>query len=174
MESGGAPPAKHAEATGQWNPVFVVSIATCNLQPATPLVDMTTALVTGATGFIGYHVARLLTRKGLQVRALVRNSSDIRPLADLDIELVCGDLRDHGAVRNAVRGSDQVYHVAADYRLWVPDPESMYETNVQGTINVMEAALAQRRPEGRLYEHGRCISHVEGRYADERTVRGTS
>lgn len=97
--------------------------------------------VTGATGFVGFHVARLLLEKGAHVRALVRDGSDAAPLAALGAELVKGDLRDAGSLRNAVKGCCEVYHVAADYRLWVPDPRTMYEINVQGTKNVMEAAL---------------------------------
>jgi dihydroflavonol-4-reductase len=102
---------------------------------------MAGAVVTGATGFIGYHVAKALREKGGAVRALVRNGSDTAVLAPLDIEVVTGDVRDYQAVTRALKGCDQVYHAAADYRLWVPDPETMYAINVQGTINVMQAAL---------------------------------
>ncbi len=99
------------------------------------------ALVTGATGFVGFHVAKTLREKGVEVRALVREGSDISDLARLDVELVTGDVRDYESVRSALKGCVQLYHVAADYRLWVPDPRTMYDTNVQGTVNVMEAAL---------------------------------
>ena len=102
---------------------------------------MARALVTGATGFIGYHVAKTLRKKGFDVRALVRKDSDTSFLAALDVEPVPGDLRDYSAVLRATRGCDQVYHAGADYRLWVPDPETMYAINVQGTVNVMQAAL---------------------------------
>jgi len=102
---------------------------------------MARALVTGATGFIGCHVAKALREKGLAVRALVRNSSDTAFLAALDVEPATGDIRDYGAVLKAMKGCDQVYHVAADYRLWVPDPETMYAINVQGTVNVMQGAM---------------------------------
>ncbi|MBP6942055.1 MAG: NAD-dependent epimerase/dehydratase family protein [Syntrophorhabdaceae bacterium] len=102
---------------------------------------MARALVTGATGFIGYHVAKALREKGFSVRALVRNGSDTAFLASLDVELAIGDVRDYGAVLKAIKGCDQVYHVAADYRLWVPDPETMYAINVQGTVNVMQGAM---------------------------------
>ncbi len=98
-------------------------------------------LVTGATGFIGYHVARLLSRKGLRVAALVREGSDASALRAMDVEPLAGDVRDYDSVRGALRGCEQVYHLAADYRLWVPDPETMYEINVEGTRNVMRAAL---------------------------------
>ncbi len=98
-------------------------------------------LVTGATGFIGFHVARFLREKGHQVRALVRQGTDDSSVASLGAETFVGDVRDFGAVVKALEGCEQAYHIAADYRLWVPDPESMYETNVKGTKNVMEAAL---------------------------------
>jgi dihydroflavonol-4-reductase len=99
------------------------------------------ALVTGATGFVGFHVAKTLQEKGVEVRAFTRAGSDTSYLAQLDVELCEGDIRDFDSVRKALEGCAQLYHVAADYRLWVPDPETMYETNVQGTANVMRAAL---------------------------------
>ena len=99
------------------------------------------ALVTGATGFIGFHVARLLLGKGLQVRAVARSGSDSRALATLGAEVVSGDVRDYDSLFSALRDCDLLYHLAADYRLWVPDPATMYEVNVRGTRNVMEAAL---------------------------------
>lgn len=102
---------------------------------------MERALVTGAAGFIGYHVAKALRKKGYDVRALVRKGSDDAFLAALDAEPVRGDIRDYGAVLKAMKGCDQVYHVAADYRLWVPDPDTMYAINVQGTVNIMQAAM---------------------------------
>ena len=98
-------------------------------------------LVTGATGFIGFHVANLLLKKGCHVIALIREASDASALKALGIELVRGDVRDLGSVRKALKGCQQLYHLAADYRLWVPDPETMYDINVHGTRNVMQAAL---------------------------------
>ncbi|OGW42187.1 MAG: NAD-dependent dehydratase [Nitrospirae bacterium GWD2_57_9] len=98
-------------------------------------------LVTGATGFIGFHVARHLQRNGFEVRALVRNAVDAAFLEDLGLEPVAGDIREINSLYSAMRGCRQVYHLAADYRLWVPDPAAMYEINVQGTRNVMHAAL---------------------------------
>jgi dihydroflavonol-4-reductase len=98
-------------------------------------------LVTGATGFIGFHVARFLTEKGIEVRALVRGQSDATALKALDIEPVNGDIRDFESVCRALDGCRHLYHIAADYRLWVPDPETMYAINVEGTRNCMEAAL---------------------------------
>ncbi len=98
------------------------------------------ALVTGAAGFIGYHVAQVLLDKGCEVRALVRTGSDTHDLARTGIEIVRGDIRSSDDVRRAVAGCGYVFHVAADYRLWVPDPEVMYACNVAGTRTVMQAA----------------------------------
>lgn len=102
------------------------------------------ALVTGATGFIGYHVAKMLREKGVAVRALVRQGSDASSLKFLGIEPVVGDVLDLDSVRKALDGCRQCYHLAADYRIWVKDPKVMYGINVQGTKNVMEAALEKR------------------------------
>jgi dihydroflavonol-4-reductase len=100
-------------------------------------------LVTGATGFVGANVARLLLERGADVRVLVRACSDRRNVDGLDVEVVEGDLRDAEAVRRAVRGCRRVFHVAADYRFWARDPRELYESNVGGTVNVMEACLAE-------------------------------
>jgi dihydroflavonol-4-reductase len=100
------------------------------------------AFLTGATGFVGHHVARLLKARGLPVRALVRGESLAGGLEKMGIEPCEGDLRDAESVSRAMEGCSHVFHVAADYRLWVPDPRSMYETNVSGTVNVMQAAWA--------------------------------
>jgi dihydroflavonol-4-reductase len=97
--------------------------------------------LTGATGFIGFHLAEHLIRQGDHVIALVRKGSDTSRLAALGVQLAFGDVRDYDSVFHALKGCREVYHVAADYRLWVPDPATMYEINVQGTKNVMEAAL---------------------------------
>lgn len=100
------------------------------------------ALVTGANGFVGCHVVRALLAHGTQVRALVRPNADRRALESLNCELVFGDVRDPDAVERAVRGCEYVYHVAADYRLWVIDEAPMYAANVEGTRNVIGAARA--------------------------------
>jgi len=98
-----------------------------------------TALVTGATGFIGSAVARRLLARGEAVRVLARAGGDRRNLAGLDIEIVEGDLRDPAAREKAVRGIDSLYHVAADYRLWVPNPAEMFATNVEATTELLRA-----------------------------------
>ena len=98
------------------------------------------ALVTGATGFVGAALARALGGAGWQVRALVRAGSDRRNLRTLELETVVGDLTDAASIERAVAGCDAVFHAAADYRLWVPDPEAMYRANVEGTRTVIEAA----------------------------------
>ena len=97
-------------------------------------------LVTGASGFIGGHVARLLVERGERVRILVRPSSDLRGIADLALERVLGDLRDPASLDRALAGCELVYHVAADYRLWARDPQELYRSNVDGTRNLLEAA----------------------------------
>jgi dihydroflavonol-4-reductase len=97
--------------------------------------------VTGATGFIGASLVRELLREGYSVRALVRPGSDRRNLAGLDLELWEGDLRDRGSLERGLAGCDTLFHAAADYRLWTRRPADMYETNVDGTRNILEAAL---------------------------------
>ncbi len=101
---------------------------------------MNLTLVTGATGFLGGHVVRLLLARGEPVRVFVRKQSPLKNLEGLDAELFYGDLTDRQSVRQAMRGCSRVYHVAADYRLWAPDPRILYRTNVQGTRNILEAA----------------------------------
>ena len=101
-------------------------------------------LVTGANGFLGAAVARALLADGQRVRAFVRRGSDRRNLAALDVEIAEGDLNDRASLDAAVRGCAAVFHVAADYRLWVADPAPMYKVNVDGSVSVLEAAAAAR------------------------------
>ncbi len=97
---------------------------------------MKPTLVTGATGFVGWHVARLLIEQGKRVRALVRKNA----VPELDVEVIEGDLRDPASLERAVQGCPDIFHVAADYRLWAPDPDEMYRSNVDGTVNLLKAA----------------------------------
>jgi dihydroflavonol-4-reductase len=94
-------------------------------------------LVTGVTGFVGWHVAIKLLDRGRRVRALARDPGKLR---ELDVEPAQGDLRDRASLERAVRGCGVVYHVAADYRLWAKNPAELYESNVEGTRNVLDAA----------------------------------
>ncbi len=99
-----------------------------------------TTLVTGATGFLGSHVARQLVARGDTVRVLVRASSSNRAISDLSLEYVTGDLRDAASLERAMNGVQRVFHVAADYRLWARHSKDIYESNVGGTKNVLAAA----------------------------------
>ncbi|MGA9416724.1 MAG: NAD-dependent epimerase/dehydratase family protein, partial [Terriglobales bacterium] len=101
------------------------------------------AFVTGATGFLGSHVARVLAEQGAGLRLLVRPTSDLRNLEGLSADRVVGDLRDPASLGKALAGCDVVFHVAADYRLWVRDPGEMYRSNVEGTSSLLEAARKQ-------------------------------
>jgi dihydroflavonol-4-reductase len=104
------------------------------------------ALVTGGTGFVGSHVARLLTERGVSVRALARSNSRKDNLKDLDprlLEIVSGDLNDPASLREAIKGCAALYHVAADYRLWAADPQDLYRTNIEGTRSLLQAALEE-------------------------------
>ncbi len=100
-------------------------------------------LVTGVSGFVGSAVARALVARGERVRALVRASSPRRNLEGLDCEVVVGDMTDPADMNRALAGARRLYHVAADYRLWAPDPSTILAANREGTRAVMEAALAQ-------------------------------
>jgi len=101
-----------------------------------------TALVTGANGFVGAAVVRALLAEGRRVRAMVRAGSDLQNLVDLDVELAYGDLSQPATLQAAISGCRHVLHVAADYRLWVPDPAAMHASNVDGSVHVLEAAAA--------------------------------
>src|SRR5258708_12636710 len=98
-------------------------------------------LVTGDWGFIGWHVARVLLERGPRVRALVRASSSV---PELDVERITGDLRDPDSLVRAAEGCELVFHVAADYRLWSKNPAELYQSNVDGTRNMLTAARTAR------------------------------
>lgn len=99
------------------------------------------ALVTGATGFVGSAVARALLGAEYAVRVLVRPASDRRNLDGLAVDAVVGDLTDGASLRAACAGCDALFHVAADYRLWIRDPLAMMAANVDGTRNILRAAM---------------------------------
>lgn len=103
-------------------------------------------LVTGATGFVGAAVARALLAQGRRVRVLAREGGDRRNLQGLDVEIATGDLLDPASFPQALADCDGLYHVAADYRLWAPDPARMYAINVEGTRALMQAALTAGVP----------------------------
>jgi len=102
------------------------------------------ALVTGATGFVGANVARLLVAEGHRVRVLARPASGLRALEGCAVDVVRGDILDPVSVAGAIQGCAQVFHVAADYRLWAKDPAEIYRNNVDGTRTVLEACMRAR------------------------------
>jgi dihydroflavonol-4-reductase len=130
---------------------------------------VTTSLLTGGTGFVGAHVARALVRRGDRVRCLVRAGSRLDNLEGLDVERVVGDLRDPESLQHAAEGCDEIYHCAADYRLWAPDPAQIYENNVQGTCNVLEAAACVGARVVHTSSVGALGLHPDGTPADETT-----
>ncbi|MFQ5521102.1 MAG: hopanoid-associated sugar epimerase [Candidatus Methylomirabilia bacterium] len=99
-------------------------------------------LVTGGTGFVGANLVRELLADGYTVRVLVRPRSTRQALEGCDVELVEGDLLDPESLRRAVGSAKLVFHVAADYRLWVPDPHTLYRTNVDGTRHLLDACAS--------------------------------
>jgi dihydroflavonol-4-reductase len=125
------------------------------------------ALVTGATGFVGWHVARALLERGQAVRALARNPGAVR---ELDVEIIQGDLRDPESLRRAVAGCSTVYHVAADYRLWTRDPGEMHRSNVDGTRAMLDAARAAGVERFVYTSTVGCIAVPKGGIGDETMV----
>jgi len=102
--------------------------------------------LTGATGFVGTHVARELAQRGAQLRLLVRPTSNLRNLEGLQAETVVGDLLQPESLRTSIRGCDALMHVAADYRLWVREPKAMYAANVDGTRALLQIAREEAIP----------------------------
>lgn len=128
---------------------------------------MKPVLVTGATGFVGWHVARRLLEKGETVRVLVRDPGRLRELEE--VQVVVGDLRDPESLRRAVAGCGAVYHVAADYRLWARRPEEMYRSNAGGTRNLLEAAREEGVERIVYTSTVGCIGVPDGGIGNERT-----
>lgn len=130
-----------------------------------------TTLVTGASGFLGSHVTRLLAQRGERIRVLLRPTSHTRLLEGLAVERVSGDLRDPASLEQALAGVRTVYHVAADYRLWARDPREIYESNLQGTRNLLQAA-ARAQVEKFVYTStvGTVAVQRDGVLPDEDTV----
>ena len=131
---------------------------------------MKPTLVTGATGFVGWHVARKLLERGDRVRALVRDRARLKELDQA--EPVEGDLRDPESLERAVEGCGVVYHVAADYRLWTREPDEMYRSNVEGTRHLLKAA--QRKGVERVVYTSTvgCIGIPKGGIGDEQQPVG--
>ena len=102
--------------------------------------------LTGATGFVGHHVARALAAEGAQLRLLVRKSSNLKNLEGIAGDTHVGDLQEPDSLRPALAGCDAVVHVAADYRLWIPDPQQMYRANVDGTRELLRMAREAKVP----------------------------
>jgi dihydroflavonol-4-reductase len=96
--------------------------------------------VTGATGFVGHHVAKALAAEGANLRLLTRKSSNLANLEGIPGETVVGDLSDPASLQSSLDGIDAIVHVAADYRLWIPDPAAMYRANVDGTRELLRLA----------------------------------
>lgn len=128
---------------------------------------MKPVLVTGATGFVGWHVARRLLEKGETVRVLVRDPGRLRELEE--VQVVVGDLRDPESLRRAVAGCGAIYHVAADYRLWARRPEEMYRSNAGGTRNLLEAAREEGVERIVYTSTVGCIGVPDGGIGNERT-----
>lgn len=103
-----------------------------------------TTFVTGATGFVGAAVARVLVEQGHRLRVLTRPHNDRRNLQGLDVDIVEGDLAQPETYRESLKGCQALFHVAADYRIWVPDPTAMHHINIDGTRELMLAALEAR------------------------------
>jgi dihydroflavonol-4-reductase len=124
------------------------------------------ALVTGASGFLGWHVASVLLQRGYRVRALCRPMSEVR---ELDTERFMGDLRNKESLERATQGCQLVFHVAADYRLWSKNPQDLYASNVEGTRNVLDAAEKAGVERVVYTSTVGCIGMPQDREGDEET-----
>ncbi len=127
-----------------------------------------TVMITGATGLIGSRLVRILAEKGFSIKALVRDKSRARQLVKEPVEFISGDLNNEAALEEALQGCKYLFHLAADYRLWVPDPEAMTRTNVEGTRLLMQKAL-EAGVERIVYTSSVCVlgCNADGSPADE-------
>jgi dihydroflavonol-4-reductase len=127
-------------------------------------------LVTGASGFVGSAVARVLLASNYDLKVLCREGSDRSNLQGLDVQVVEGDLRDPASLARAVADCEVVFHVAADYRLWVRDPDELYQSNVTGTLNLFSAAV-DAGVERIVYTSSVAVlgSNADGQPSDEQT-----
>ncbi|HWE87784.1 MAG TPA: hopanoid-associated sugar epimerase, partial [Terracidiphilus sp.] len=129
-----------------------------------------TLFLTGATGFVGGHVARELASRGADLRLLVRPTSNLANLEGLSANTVTGDLLNPESLRTAIRGCDAVLHVAADYRLWVRDPDTMYRSNVEGTRALLRIAREEKVPRVVYTSSVATMGfHTDGTIVDEAT-----
>ena len=127
-------------------------------------------LITGGTGFVGSHLVRTLLERGEQVRCLVRSTSRRDNLKGLPVEFIVGDVRDLASLQEAAKGARLIYHCAADYRLWCKDPNEMYQTNVEGSNNIMQAAFDQGVERVVYTSTVGCLGlNADGQPADETT-----
>lgn len=131
---------------------------------------MACTLVTGASGFVGSALVRKLIAAAHQVRVLLRPTSDLRNIEGLPVEVALGDLADKNSLERALEGCNALYHAAADYRLWARHPQQLYQSNVAGTLNIMQAAL-KAGVERIVYTSSVATLglHADGTPADENT-----
>jgi len=127
-------------------------------------------LVTGGSGYIGSAVVRELLDGGAKIKVLVKKNDDLRNLDDLDVELAEGDITDFHSIKDALRGCDRVFHLAAIYAIWLPDPKLMYWVNVQGTKNVLEACL-QKKVKKVVYTSSVAALGAHGRHPADESAR---
>ncbi len=125
--------------------------------------------VTGATGFVGSAVVRLLLAEGQTVRVLARPGSDRSNLEGLDVDIAEGDLLESDSLQNALKGCDGLYHVAADYRLWTRHPDKMFQANVDGSVAIIRAAMAENIQRIVYTSSVATLGIVNGGVADELT-----
>ncbi len=134
-----------------------------------------TSLITGATGFVGSAVLRSAIERGCEVRVLARPGSDRRNIDGVNCEVAEGDLNDPRSIRAALQGCSSLFHVAADYRLWTPDPAELYRTNNEATVDLFRAA-AEAGVERIVYTSSVATlgNNKDGTPADEETPVGLS